>query len=306
MAERQQIRPEQGALTRSVLAGQYLRGLKDILESRKVEGKSKKSGFATRKRNHDKYRLLISGRPASGKSSSLCGFEKPIRIIAAPGEHGSDSIPDDPDIDVSTFEEEPGDPMSSADVMLQFATTLFQEIDCQDYRTICIDGLHQLYRYFFDIVTDGKAFAGQSPDPRYYGLSHEMFRHLLGQLLIAPTPIIVATIWCEREPIHQDMTPDQVRDTRVMPYLPGKMALDVMGLFNTGIMHALVGSSCDVPGCEKKKRGEDHYLWQLTYESDSPFGDCSFKVPYTGPGLLHRIHQEWPMLKDQLTKARGM
>lgn len=295
--DRRQLKP-------SSMAMRYASGLKDLQAARHVvedDDQPSKNGYRLFQPSQPtKQRILISGKPNTGKSSSLSGFDKRLAIVVAPGEQGTGSFSDQEGVDHYLADNVLG--WDTAEVMLSFQGLLYRLIDSQEYQTIAIDGIHKVHECFINIASNGAKFNGVAFDNRIYGLAHDMFKAFVGELFYANTPMIVYTCWCEMEFVDQDLSVGQKQDRRVMPALGGKMALDIMGLLNTGSVHAMKGYDCEQPGCKfVGKNKKEHYLWQL--EPDGINGDCGLKLPRHTLQIPKTIHQDWQVLKQIINQV---
>ena len=307
MAEHRPLKP-------SMLASTYQRAIKEILDNRKAYAAEKRNPDYIMKRGFAKYkpdqpvsqRLLISGRPGSGKTTSSITFDKRIAVIVSPGEHGIGSLPIGDGIEHFVMQQDPMNPLNTAEAMAGFVATVFECIDSGDYNTIFIDGIHKAHEQFVNIASDGAKFAGQSFDNRLYGNAHDMFKGFVSELFYAPTPMIVYTCWCDMEHVDADLTPEQKATKQVLPAFSGRMAIDVLGLLNTGSIHAAQTAYCDVQNCVDRKAKRLHYTWQLMPDDKNPvYGDCGFKLPrwksdWKFPTI---IHQDYQQLKGLLSYA---
>lgn len=306
--DRRQLQP-------SSMAIKYQKGLKELQDSRNIidnddQPDRPRSGYRSFKPSQPtKQRILISGKPNSGKSTSLDTFDKQVAIVVAPGEQGTGSFSDRDGVNYFQMQQEPGDQLDTVDVMLAFQDLLYMLIDCKEYTTIAIDGIHKVHECFVNIASNGARFTGVAFDNRIYGLAHDMFKALIGELFYANTPMIVYTCWCDMEFIDQDLSAGQKQDRRVMPYLSGRMAMDIMGLLNTGSVHAMKSSLCEQPGCKyndkrNKEFKKEHYVWQLEQDLDNNVnGDCGLKLPRHNLEIPKYIHQDWSVLKSIINQV---
>jgi hypothetical protein len=259
-------------------------------------------------------RLIISGKPNMGKTTSLATFDKPHMIINAPGEQGIDSIPRDEGITAAYFQQERGERISSVTILEEFMYEVHKALNEPDWQTVSIDGAHKLYDYFLDVATNGAFFKGMTFDSKLYAISHTLFDNFMANLFYAQTPVIVLTTWCEREYLDPDLSTEQKKNQpRYMQVMfPGKMATHFMGLVNSGAVHADITSICNMPDCPQSRKREMHYTWQLRpdiNQTDEGTGvgigynrDCGFKLP-RGKQLPTLIHQDYQHLKKLLDAA---
>lgn len=298
--DRRQLKP-------SSMAMRYAAGLKDLQKERPgveedTERPSRNGYRLFQPSQPTKQRILISGKPNTGKSTSLSSFDPQVAIVVAPGEQGTGSFHEHEGVHHFQMQQDSGPALDTAEVMLSFQGLLYQLIDSQEYQTIAIDGIHKVHECFINIASNGAKFTGVAFDNRIYGLAHDMFKAFVGELFYASTPMIVYTCWCEMEFVDQDLSVGQKQERRVMPALGGKMAMDIMGLLNTGSVHAMKGYDCEQPGCKLVGRNKkEHYLWQL--EPDGINGDCGIKLPRHTLQLPKTIHQDWQVLKQIISQV---
>lgn len=303
-------------LPKSTMARQYQKLWKEILDNRKQQAKEKRSddyviqsGFARYKPTEPQAkRLLISGRPGSGKTTSSITFDKQVAVVVSPGEHGIGALPIGEGIEHFVMQQDPLNPLDTAEAMGAFVSVVFDLIDCGEYQTIFIDGIHKAHEQFVNIASDGAKFAGFAFDNRLYGLAHDMFKGFISELFYAATPMIVYTCWCAMEHIDINMSPEQVQAQQILPAFSGRMAMEVLGLLNTGSIHAAQTAYCDVPGCVDNKRKRSHYTWQLMPDERNPiYGDCGFKLPrwksdWKFPTVIHQDYQQLKVLLNHAWK----
>ena len=273
------------------------------------------TGFIS-KSNSKKLRLILSGLPNSGKTTSLATFDPPHVIVVSPGEKGIASLPEGEGITTAIYHIDPDDKRTSGKIIEEFESALLgiaYGAGASTPYTLTLEGNHKLYEYYLDIVTDGDYFSGKEFDPRLFGQAHRMYSDLLNKLFHSSVPVVVYTSWAELEYKEDQLSAQERKYKRryYYPNLPGKMSKQIMGEVD-GAIYADIRSQCNMSQCKDKAEGKEHYLWQL-----NPSGDVrgvGFKLPYGAKSLPTFIHgrdehgratQDWQLLK-KLLHERGV
>ena len=190
-------------------------------------------------------RVLLFGPPNSWKTTSVIATAPyPLHILSVPGESGWATIPDNvPGLTAFIWEEPGSDPVSSSSVRKEVEDTTFQIIAGKHgpVKTLCLDGLHQLYPVYLNIATEGAYGRGEDFEPRLYTRAHIMFQGFLKRVLASPVPYIICTTWNAKE-----LDTEGGKNAHQWPDLPGKMAKLIVGMFSV-VVFAKV-EQATVPG----------------------------------------------------------
>jgi hypothetical protein len=233
-------------------------------------------------------RVLISGSPNSGKTSSLATFPRPIAVMFFPGEKGQTSL--EVGADVKAWVPEPSDPEKPQNwaAMVQSVERATNEILAGkhgQFQTFAGDGLHKLYTLYLAEATAGASMRGEEFDAKMYGSASKKFFTYLDRVLRSSMPYVVLTVWDGRE---KDDPSNKSKDapSHIFPELPGKAAKDIMGEVSVAVYATKVGPS---------------FKWQ-TRPQGSVWG-CGVKLP---PALAEKIpsfvDQDWSKFEPLLAQ----
>lgn len=232
-------------------------------------------------------RLLISGPPNSGKTTSLATFPHPLAVMFYPGEKGQTSLTID--ADVKAWVPEPFDPekptnWASMVVGIERATNEILAGKHGTFATFAGDGLHKLHALYLAEATAGASMRGEDFEPRLYGAAQKKFFAYLDRVMRSTMSVVVFTVWDGREKDDQD---DKSKNatSHIYPELPGKCAKEIMGEF------AIVAGANKVG---------DKYVWQL--RPQGKVWGAAVKVPKAiAVKLPTFIEQDWTVLDALLT-----
>jgi len=240
-------------------------------------------------------RVLLSGPPNSGKTTSLLTFPRPMAYVAFPGEDGASSVPTNlPDVSAYVFEKKDFSKDDYTGTLAEVKTFCLDLLAGKfgQYKTFAFDGLHKLYGLFLAAQTSGDSERGEDFDAKEYGKTHKAFFRFLAQIKASPAEVIAFTVWDGRE---KDDPEAKGRDavTHIFPELPGAAAKLIMGEFSVVLYATKTGVG---EGTE--------YQW-LTRPLGKVWG-CGIKAPVeltkNIPTRLDK--QDWRLL-EPLLKGQG-
>lgn len=291
-----------------------------------------------------KDRILITGKPNTGKTDSLATFiygtrdyqddsgnltkeaieyanDRKMVVLTAPGEKGVKSLPSGPHITNYVYQTKEDGSDSSSVVIKEFEELTGHVIYQEKPDILAVDGSTKLYDYWLDALSGGEWFTrgiittetkrGDELDEtgKYIGRCHTLFGSYLAKLFNCPVPIVVVTCWQELENRDENLTREQQIHAvkQQWPALPGKMAKKIAGEFDC-VLSASVGVKCwpsMVGQCEEGRMNQEHYLWQFL-----PKGDVA-GVGIKGMKRIKRfmkdqpyIHQNYRQLKQVMEICR--
>lgn len=285
--------------------------------------------IARGKEEFTKFRLLLSGLPNKGKTTSLPTFlygpysywldsehdeaveyagQKKMVIISVPGETGYRSLPPDTENLTSYYFEtntaNVKESYQSSIQAIQEFNTLYEQVEKSHPDILCIDGASNLYDQIINKTSQGRWLRGEDvgdniPEvARIFSQSHNGFKNYLSTFYSSPIPFVIVTCWEDwQESRTGDEKPNMKATRFLWPSLPGKMATQVVGRFDARIS-ACIRNSCVYPDCKENKKHIDHFVWQFY-----PAGDVQ-GVGIKGLKLNNKmketpyIHQNWDELKD--------
>lgn len=290
------------------------------------------------KASYDKTRILLSGLPQSGKTTSLQTFiygpfdywkseqheqavqyagDKHLVILVCPGEFGIKSLPKSTE-HISTVyyeaseDEDINSASWSAQALADFAKITTETIK-QKPDILCIDGIHALWSQGMNRLTSGDYLQGEDltvnpttgkVDPyrqaRLHRQSHNMFGQYLAGLYNSVIPLVVATVW-EKYEESADNTPGKQQDIGTRRYLWP----DIPGEMSKGIvgrfdarLSCVMKARCIHNNCQDSKESNDHYVWQFLPRDD--VAGVAIKGLKVHKEMQQRpyIHQNWHSLKS--------
>lgn len=235
-------------------------------------------------------RVLISGPPNFGKTTSLATWPHPLAIVSFPGELGIASLPQGPD--VATFAWGDVDQTKPTDWigMIEETRRLMADlIASKKYRTIAGDGLHKLYWGYQNFVSGGSLAKGGEID--YLKMSPKANAHFFEDLkrwLQTGPEYMVFTVWVDRD--KDDPNDTTMKATsHVFPALTGKAGRDIVGEFAVCLYAKREGYG-----------NAARYLW-LT-QPDSQVWGVGAKLPLEiAKKLPPTVPQDWAVLEKYLT-----
>lgn len=248
-----------------------------------------------------KFRLLISGEPNTGKTTSIPTFlygmydynedkqrsdaesvadGKSMVIISCPGEVGNRSLlPDTPQLNSYYFEYDPHEKnkMEQSSHLLMEFWGLFKETEKNKPDYLFVDGIHQLYDHMMIKITNGLYARGEDlaydPDTgksnkyrasAFYNTAYRTFGQVLSELYASPIPFVGVTVWEEyRGGDDENVTSVGIDAQRYLwPDLPGRTAKRIVGRFDARIS-AKVHTECIHKNCPDDKNCSEHHVWQF-------------------------------------------
>jgi len=193
-------------------------------------------------------RVLISGAPLKGKTTSLMTFPGPRHILVAPGEQGFSTLRPNDQTFVHYWETDPNAPAMLWGVIWSELKTLTKEILAGKHgpcKTFAIDGLHCLYEAVMKANNfDPVRMANEENYSKIYAVFHAEFKNYVNYITNSPVDYVATTIWDGKEPVE-----GQKKVFDIFPSLPGAMAKDILGIFPMCV-HA-----------DKDPTGK--YIWEL-------------------------------------------
>ncbi len=243
-------------------------------------------------------RVLLTGQPNSGKTTSLLTFlettETRMAYLAYPDEHGVVSLPlPHPQIAAFVWEEkDPHKRLAWANTW-QDVETVTADILAGRYGKIDVfagDGLHKLHFVALCKATKGEAAVTLDFDAILYAEASRLFTGYLHRVLRSEIGLVVFTVW-EGWEKENPYAKDKNTTKHIFPALPGKLAKEIMGEFGTVLYATRQGVG---PGAQ--------YVWQTR-----PFGSvwgCGIKAPLavTAP-IKTYVPQDWRKLWGQLDRT---
>jgi len=247
-------------------------------------------------------RTLISGPPNSRKTTSLMTWPRPIFILVYPNEGGAASIPVADDIDAVVYEE---DEQSTPGQVIRDIETMTSEVisgKLGDYKTFAGDGIHKLYRCYFE--SEYKTLVSLYPNTdedkligRAYGNAHNQFLNYIGKVKRSSIDNVAFTVWDGREKDNEDDT-RRGATTHIYPDLPGQLAKRIMGEFSV-VLYSILP-----PGSDNKTITPK---WQI--QPTGKIWGAAVKVPpEIAVDLPLEFEQNWdkllPVLKGEVKAPR--
>ena len=187
-------------------------------------------------------RVLLFGPPNSLKTTCLLQLPQPNHIISVPGEKGYDTIPaDNPGIKPYIWRTEDASKLSPFKVVAEMEeiVTQIRAGKFGEARSICLDGVHKAYDWFYAKALMGLMVAaenrakGQPVDEEQfrgpaYGVAHNEFGLWLTRLLQSKTEYVWITTW-EADKKDDPKLRDPKAPTHVYPDLPGQLGKRIVG-----------------------------------------------------------------------------
>lgn len=214
-------------------------------------------------------RLLLTGPPNSGKTTSLRLWERPMAYVCFPGENGDATLPSEEGITKFVWEDlDYSKAVDWAAVLKEIKTVTADILGGTKYgqfKTYAGDGLHKLYSIFLNVQTGGASAAGEDFEAKLYSGSHKAFFTFIQRVNASLIENVVFTIWDGREKDDPDAK-DKDTQKHIFPELPGKAAKDIMGEFSVVLYHMVQGQGAGAK-----------YQWQT-----KPMGKvwgCGIKAP---------------------------
>lgn len=279
-----------------------------------------------------KTRILISGLPQSGKTTSLPTFiygpydyydeqeqqaaidyadGKHAVIIVCPGEFGIKSLPQDtPHLTSLYYETGEGEDTNSVkwseSALSGFFTTYKDTIKGKP-DILILDGIHCLWSHWMNRTTGGDFLSGidMSVNPatgrvdkyrpaNFYSRTHQAFGQFIAGVYSEQVPLIICTTW---EALEPDSAGDIGSTRHLLPAIPGEMAYGIIGRFDARVS-ARVEKRCCHTGCEQSKKSEEHYVWQFVDKDKVKGLGIKGIKRYTSLMKQHPyVHQNWQDLK---------
>jgi len=186
-------------------------------------------------------RVLLFGPPNSLKTTCLLQLPQPNHIISVPGEKGYDTIPaDDPGIKPYIWRTEDASKLSPFKVVseMEEIVTQIRAGKFGEARSICLDGVHKAYDWFYAKALMGLMIAAENKGAKNvdeelfrgpaYGVAHNEFGLWLTRLLQSKTEYVWITTW---EADKKDDPKSKQRDamTHIFPDLPGQLGKRIVG-----------------------------------------------------------------------------
>jgi hypothetical protein len=189
-------------------------------------------------------RVLLTGPPNSGKTTSLLTFPRPLAYVAFPNEDGASSMPTNiEDVKAWTYDKKDFTKDDYSETLKEVKQLCFDLLAGKhgEFRTFAFDGLHKLYSLFLAVQTSGDSERGEEFDAKEYGKTHKAFFKFLAQIKASPGENIVFTVWDGRE---KDDPEAKGKDavTHIFPELPGAAAKLIMGEFSVVLYATKIGS----------------------------------------------------------------
>jgi len=252
-----------------------------------------------------KHRVMLSGVPNSGKSTSLATFvsegEK-MNIVTSPGEAGAKSLL--PGENITSYVYEVPEETNLTDI--KWCQTALKETEeltldlAQSSDVLAFDGLHAYYNLMINVVTEGAFSKGEEFSATLFGLTARRLNNFVMSLYHSKCPLIVVTCWEDWES-SGGFDPVKFRDgnteKKLWPSLVGKMSKEVVGLFDTRLSCRLE-VKCLHNNCELKKDNDPHHVWQFLPRG--VVAGVGIKGLTNIPNSVYKtpwIHQDYQMLK---------
>ena len=196
-------------------------------------------------------RILLSGPPNSGKTTSLRTFPQPVIVQSYMMEKGISSIQGV----AKAFVPRDFDPqeVTNWQNVVNETTKLTSEIISGKHgkcSTFAGDGLHKLFEAYLAVVTGGASIRGEDFEAKLYMSAANKFFSYINMIYNSKVPIAVFTVWDGLEKDNPE-DKDKSASSHVYPELPGKAAKRIMGEF-------AIALSSKIEGQGKAAR----YLWQ--------------------------------------------
>ena len=246
-------------------------------------------------------RVLLSGDPNTGKTTSLRTWPSPIVGIVYPKERGSSSLSMtatdggpitallSADLDVT----KPQDWAAEWSLLRQTTIDILAGKHGQA-RTFFGDGIHKAYQIALASVCGGANFTGAEFDAKVYSKSHNKFWEYVGMIVDSGVEHVVLTCWSAPEQDNAlDQSTDGKKNRHNKPALPGQGANLVLGEFAITLTSKLEGVG-----------GGAQYLWQ-TKAGGYNWGS-NMKLPAEVIEKLQikrEVPQDWTKLDAQISKA---
>jgi len=248
-------------------------------------------------------RTLINGPPNSRKTTSLLTWPKPLFILVYPNEGGAASIPaDDPEVTAMVFEEDEVETPGTIIAEIEKVTIQALTGGHGDVKTFAGDGIHKLYRCYFEreFRTLTAAYPGSDEDKligRAYGNAHNEFLNYLGKVKRSGVENIVFTVWDGKEK-DDDKDTSTRATSHIYPDLPGQLAKRIMGEFSV-VLYAILPPGSDHTRVVPK--------WQI--QPTGAVWGAAIKCPIEiAKDLPQEVEQDWakllPILKGEVKAPR--
>lgn len=240
-------------------------------------------------------RILASGGPNTGKTTSLRTCKKPVHVVSLPGEAGANSIPDvDGVIPYVWVDDE--DARSSSKYVIDQVEKTTKEIVVRAAQGQCVtafgDGIHKFYEYYLDLVTGGDYFKGNEFEPKLYTRSHTLFINYLKIWRQSLIPYVFFTVWDGKDPDKPELKSQS--PMHVYPDLPGKLARRSMGEFS------FVISTQTAPALVTSQ--PPRFWFQL--KADNTVHGAMIKIaPEIAAHLPATMEQDWQLLEQTIMDA---
>lgn len=234
-------------------------------------------------------RILINGPPNSGKTTSLRTWERPLHVIVAPGEKGTETILRGLDGITLHSWEAPAGAVNWIGELADLQKRTFEVLAGKygPVTTIAVEGLHKLFPLFLNVVTGGAYSDAKDFEAKKYGPAGILFFAFVEKVCESGVKNAVFTCWDGLEkddPDEKGANPSR----HIFPELPGKAAKNVMGEFTVVLYATREGSG---PAAK--------YVWQT-----QPFGRvwaAGAKMPLEIVKRLPlTLAQDWKVLEKVL------
>lgn len=290
----------------------------------------------------EKYRVLLSGLPQTGKTTSLPTFlfgpydhtdpeqqeqaeqyagDKHMVILVCPGEFGIRALPAPSKyISIAYNETSEAEDINSLEWSIDALSDFNKaavEIVKQKPDVFANDGVHALAAHMMNRTSKGQYGRGEdlNIDPatdrqvQYRAAKmYDQLRAMLGQycswLYNTAVPLVVCTTWEDWKSGSEEVpgTPHQAGDRRYL--WP-----DIPGKSSKAIvgrfdarLSARVEQRCFHPGCVDSKAGQEHHVWQFYPRGDVAGVGIKGMKVTKAMQQCPYMHQNWAVLKATMER----